>query len=679
MDHSASTPHEPLDGPTDSLIKPGWDSHDSTHTDSTSESEHGHDKSQYPIAPWDICWHDKPATAVSLFLIGLSCAIGQHVFYSMKDGTLATQQEWTIRVGTGLAYLLGFSMAALVGISRDQWVWRTLRTRFFPLESIDALFGVTSNVFCFLDLTMVWNAKVSTMLAALKWLFPLVTIFTPSTISVILTPFDTEFDCQVPALSFPGPRNSTDLGSTVTTQGHDLTYSGADHSGDDGGEYGDNGDASGVPTLRNMRRANAFANQRLYVADIYDPAAYTNQNVSINNYEITIDAESKDCYVNAEVLRYFIMSAYSSEVIFPPDITRDHLISEECSVNCTYSYDFVGPSINCTEFESIPKSLSDIYQGISDQNIILFGAGQGSDLNSTGLDSTYTADDRLYSPERLWAFYSSANDSCLPRESRSLHAYTCEFGPARYWINQSISDRFLQPHIKVDPIDNSTFSLDERATCVLLQALREILGGYLVITYDPPLYKKTESKNYTITVPIASNRTNIRSTNLMDKSGLNVVDPLGDSIEKMVHKMVVSLIADDGLNLAKKVSTRCRATKMQNTYVYKPLILILVNTTAMFFSALVAVLGALALVQNGVASDTSFSTFLRTTRNPTLDRALRGGSLGGSSFRKKFSGLKLKYGELSVKGKGVYGDGVRHVGMGVEGEVSTMQKGRNYY
>ncbi|RPB06851.1 hypothetical protein P167DRAFT_465672, partial [Morchella conica CCBAS932] len=110
-----------------------------------------------------------PRTALSLFLIGLGCAIGQHVFYSMKDGTLAEHQAWTIRIGTGLAYLLGFSMAALVGISRDQWVWRTLRTRFFPLKSIDALFGVTSNVTCFLDFNMVRHAKVSTALAALKW------------------------------------------------------------------------------------------------------------------------------------------------------------------------------------------------------------------------------------------------------------------------------------------------------------------------------------------------------------------------------------------------------------------------------------------------------------------------------------------------------------------------------
>lgn len=139
------------------------------------------------------------------------------------------------------------------------------------------------------------------------------------------------------------------------------------------------------------------------------------------------------------------------------------------------------------------------------------------------------------------------------------------------------------------------------------------------------------------------------------------------------------MIADEGLKLVEKTNTTCKTTRLQNTYVYKPFVLVLVNTTAMFFSALVAVLGALALVQNGVASDSSFSTFLRTTRNPTLDRKLRGGSLGGSSFRKRFGHIELKYGELPAKKKGAYGDRVRHVGMGIKGEVNTMQKGRDYY
>ncbi|KAI5847656.1 hypothetical protein DFP73DRAFT_474573 [Morchella snyderi] len=598
MADNASTPHEPLDGPTVSLIEPGWDSHDSTYTDTPPESGYGHDKPQYATAPWDICWHDRPVTALSLFLIGLICAIGQHVFYSMKDGTLAERQEWTLRIGTALAYLLGFSMAALVGISRDQWVWRTLRTRFFPLESIDALFGVTTNVFCFLDFNMVCNAKVSTMLAALKWLFPLVTIFTPSTISVVLRPVDSEFPCNVPTLLFPGPDNGSSEVSTATAQGHDLIY---------------------------------------------------------GNYT----------------------------VIFPPENPGHQLVSKECSVNCSYTYSFIGPSVNCTEFEVFPEIFSKIYEGISDKNIILFGAGQGSDLNTTDIDvnpaNNTAADDMLYSSERLWAFHSSANDSCLPRDERSLHAYTCEFGPAQYWINQSISDRPQQPHIKVGPIDKEGVGLHGKATCALLQALREILGGYLIVTYSAPLFNQTQEKNYTVTVPIASNRTNIRSTNLTDETGLNVRNPLGDHIATMAHKMIVSLIADVDLGIAGKVETTCYRTKMQNTYLYKPFVLILVNTLAMFFSALVAVLGALALVENGVASDTSFSTFLRTTRNPTLDRELRGGCLGGSSFRKEFTGLKLKYGELSVTGEETREDGARHVGMGVEGEVSTMKKGRSYY
>lgn len=606
-------------------------------------------------------------TALSLFLVGLSCAIGQHVFYSMKHGTLAERQEWTIRIGTGLAYLLGFSMAALVGISRDQWVWRTLRTRFFPLRSIDALFGVTTNVFCFLDFTMVWHAKVSTLLAALKWLFPLVTIFTPSTISVVSMPFPSQFPCEVPTLSFfPTIQTSSNPATVHREGGHDL-------------DYGRKPNDTGVNTNLGRRAT------RITSTPDFDYGAYADRTVFIGSQSVQIDTEVKsdDCYTSPEVLRYFRMSAYSGEVISPQLLDSNYVISEECSVNCTYSYRFVGPSISCTELKTIPPVLYNMYRNISEKNIVLFGAGQGSDLISRGRNASVASEDEeaLYSHDRLWVFHSSANDTLQPRMDRSLHGYTCDFGHAQYSIAQNISDRFLQPVMTVDRIekDNGPIGFHETAQCVLRQALREILGGYWITTYYNPLFVEQQLKNYTVTVPLASNRTNIRSTSLVDESGLGVRDSIGKAIEEMAYKMVVSLIADEGLKLVEKTNTTCKTTRLQNTYVYKPFVLVLVNTTAMFFSALVAVLGALALVQNGVASDSSFSTFLRTTRNPTLDRKLRGGSLGGSSFRKRFGHIELKYGELPAKKKGAYGDRVRHVGMGIKGEVNTMQKGRDYY
>lgn len=124
---------------------------------------------------------------VALFILGAGCAVSHHTYYSQLDGSIAggaDQQQWVIQIGAGLAFLSSAALASVIGISRTQWVWVTLRRRFITLAGVDALFGVTSDPLYFMNHDMLRRAKLATLMAVIMWIFPFTAILTPGTISV---------------------------------------------------------------------------------------------------------------------------------------------------------------------------------------------------------------------------------------------------------------------------------------------------------------------------------------------------------------------------------------------------------------------------------------------------------------------------------------------------------------
>ena len=104
-------------------------------------------KSDIPMVRWGVHWR-APMLMVLLFIAGIAFAVGHHIFYHSLDGTLVTstsQQEWTIRIGTGLAFLVKAALAAAVGVAFTQYLWTVARTEAMAVGSIDAMFSMTKN------------------------------------------------------------------------------------------------------------------------------------------------------------------------------------------------------------------------------------------------------------------------------------------------------------------------------------------------------------------------------------------------------------------------------------------------------------------------------------------------------------------------------------------------------
>lgn len=105
-----------------------------------------------------------------------------------------------------------------------------------------------------------------------------------------------------------------------------------------------------------------------------------------------------------------------------------------------------------------------------------------------------------------------------------------------------------------------------------------------------------------------------------------------------------------------------------NRYQYAADDLWLAYGISAFFTAVSVALGLWALYDNGVSHNMSFSSFMATTRNPTLDKIVAQESLGAEPMSDQILGSKLRFGVLQSHGA------VAHMGFGLSDEVTPLQR-----
>ena len=127
-------------------------------------SSSNHSKHIDPIAP---------IIMIASLILGVGFALGHHFFYNSRDSTSVgntTQQEWYIRVGTYLAYLVTFTLGVAIATAYTQQFWYSLRSRSVTVEEVDSLFAFLVNVTPFLDIRLWRGNFILVFMAAIKWL-----------------------------------------------------------------------------------------------------------------------------------------------------------------------------------------------------------------------------------------------------------------------------------------------------------------------------------------------------------------------------------------------------------------------------------------------------------------------------------------------------------------------------
>ncbi|KAL0635166.1 hypothetical protein Q9L58_005891 [Maublancomyces gigas] len=540
---------------------------------------------------WGIHWYT-PVSIFLLLLAGTATAIAHHLFYRYLDNSLVggeVKQRWSLWIGSGLSFLTKVMLTAALGIARTQWVWMTLRSEWFTLDGIDALFGIVSDPALFLNWRMIKKAKVATIMAIGMWMFPLAAILTPGTISVHTVPLTHTVACSVPSLLFGFDRNST---ATIPAWS----------------ELARNVTVVGFLTLENMMILTS---------------------------------------ITPLVRRSMSLPAYSGIIANLRELPRADLPSPTtvgalCGANCTYTVEFLGPTIICKEFTDWSNSRWD--------NSIEFMAGSFYMGDSTSLSSDYGT--ILVGIE-------------LPDRKRYPSVYVgCQSGSAHYTVKHVIEERnFLQPSISkveiappiVFPFHTSAESVQYYPHTALLTLLYEIVNGEMTTGSMP----NSPSANSVL-------------------SDVIYTDPskIGAAIETMAHTMVVSLIAagvpmeGDGnvLDVAAIQETNCTISENITLYVYSSGTLLIVYGLAVSSALVTSVAGFIALRHNGMASNRSVSTFIRTTRNRTLDDCIVGADcLGGDVMSSELAKVKLQFGALKARGTAPFA-------LGVKGEIGPIKR-----
>lgn len=598
-----------------------------------------------PIDSWGVHWFT-PASMIVLLFLGFGGALGHHLYYSTLDrqhaGT-AAQQQWVTRIGTALAFLTQATLATAVLISRNQRVWVSLRSKFLSLYAIDALFSVTDNFFHFTNGEMIVRAKLATMMALVRWIIPIAAIFTPGTISVMSTVEFNTSSCIAPTLKFPYEQ-------------------------------------SNMSQLVNSSTNTAALGE---------------------NWRVIYKSPS------ALAKKIFTLSAYSGEIAAGVPGAEGTTLGQDCDANCTFAVAFDGPTLECTE--EIPwdsgrapwhhdlSFLPDDDEGYGFKYVMKttgteFASMMGFSPENATANSTTSVNDVLWVGHRIQL---SDNTNLTAEEMVEPHVYSCQNSVGRYKVSAQIRDNRIVTSIdSVDilygvPHEYPSVMNTESYTpnWAIMEVLSSILGGNTTIAPNGP------SGSYS---QLSTEGTSVGSTPLtmvVNQTELRTVPQLGAAVEKMVHGMVASLLADRSLSYAATMNSTCSSSRAYNIYHYNAHTLIIVYAITVVLALYMVVLGAASLVQNGIAHDTNFSNFVASTRNERLDRLFKGACLGKNPLGKELGETKLMFGEqqepllMAAAGGGGGAVGgthqklepaVGHAAFGTEGGVTRLKKGGRY-
>ena len=109
---------------------------------------------------------------LTCLLVGIGFGLGHHEYYKSFDNQSVKsnyQQQWAVRIGTGLAFLTKTAFTAVVAFAFAQYLWVVARRKALTLQSLDAVFTLLSNPASFVDLGVLASAKLLAILALVSW------------------------------------------------------------------------------------------------------------------------------------------------------------------------------------------------------------------------------------------------------------------------------------------------------------------------------------------------------------------------------------------------------------------------------------------------------------------------------------------------------------------------------
>ncbi|KAJ3524816.1 hypothetical protein NM208_g11904 [Fusarium decemcellulare] len=527
----------------------------------------------------------QPTLMVGLWLLGIAFSVSHHSYYADLDGHVANDQDWVIRVGTGLAFLVKTCFASSLVIAMKQLVWTRVRDISTSVKGIDALFAITSDPMSIFVADVWAKLAAAGVLAILLWSMPLAAVVAPASISVTTaSPLSTQL-CEVPVLNFD--------------KKYDWKYQ--------------------SPQLA-LAKFNASR---------YMQPKYPNDNADAWKGHLPREIGYAGPTPVAEKLlrRVFIGSE-----ILP--------FAQVCGPNCTYITTVPGVGYQCSSLDW--KSNRAGFVNASDlfsPRAYLYKAPPMLDRELIGF---------VVQQETINNEYKTSLEyfSCVPH--KLLYKINVTYTNNIRQLDV-VQEEILEPIPWPVFIRNQTLSATYAETNFwAYQALADVLAQNLRRGIWLPMYGETTSSTLLSYASLVDQQTTDKNPNATVFAELFYPKlNFRNRVSELVRNLSISLLAEPNLHIYDKATVECQITTYTNVWTYNPGALWPAYAAALWVCTVGVVIGALSLYRNGCNGEMSFSRVLCTTRNRALDEATAGARFGDQPLPKDLAKLQLQFGELA--------------------------------
>ncbi|KAH8892986.1 hypothetical protein GQ53DRAFT_822484 [Thozetella sp. PMI_491] len=578
-----------------------------------------------------------PVLLLLFTISGVALALGHHLFYRSLDGTEATStgQQWAVRLGTIFALLITSLFKAATAIALAQITWTTLRQRPFSLAVIDKIFSITSTPTALWSWELLRGAKLIVLLGIVTWCLPLAAFTPPATLFVVLEEQTFQNDRPVPILDWENPA----WGQGNATIGGSLIPDGVTPSS----------------LIRRIAIQSALAREILplpapatnssYALQFFGPTlqcneANSSQQPAFNNY--TRNLASRGTYVIPELLNLGING--TNPIYFE-------------LVYSGLSAPFYDPSRPFDEeLVQFPLPLAEIlapqiWIQTSNRSIVCVLVNASFDIGfdfSSG-HQTITHRQPVQVLNEITFRMNCSGLTCMQIScfaglflawSDILEGNVTLGATTDGWVFSEVSsDMLLTGLTACDEIENNGWNIPPYVNLLVFQ------DGI-----QPQFLKNLANNIFQRETQDCRNRT------------------IDRGIEDLASNITISMLSSSNLTTS-TLLTPVQFREMRNVYRYNSTDLLASYMTAVTVTLLTVSVGLYALSANGASHSNSFSTILRTTRNPDLDELSKGQNLGAAPLDQDMKKCKLRFGVIAVD---TNQDASRQIAFGLEQKVSNI-------
>ncbi|KAL9618935.1 MAG: hypothetical protein Q9160_006399 [Pyrenula sp. 1 TL-2023] len=597
---------------------------------------------------------------LGFFIAGTALAIGHHFFYHNLNGTTVPAnvdenwdlsfQQWKLRIGTGLAFLVKVCFTISVETAYTQLVWAHVRARNRSSSSLDALFAGTTDPSVYFNIEYLTRSRFVSLVASICWLLPLVVTITPATLNVVAPQNVTTAWAKVPIVALNRNESASIDAQWRQVSGNDVS-----------------------PALYRIISTTATAG-RILPMDLMFP--YSTYNVSLQLPSLR--CKIADVWTNLALDRAYEYTGrmtwrYTQESY--TETFRQEL-GREFEGTCVPLYVAFTPLSRwfvkaiSSESEGLGQNQTDPWLDFV-QNCLL------GDSPGCALGPLTIASDALYQP--LWLGLLDQRLVCSLQKTVFNITMTSD-GSVQNVVGMPSFER-------LGSYDEYDITNSEQLICSsFCRTLVTILRGIIAQCPGAPPAPPSASNMFSNTAILSTEMSSVVSEAISNFSPYVDLAPaqenstnktLGEMVEELSRNLSVSLFNDRRFwgNESEWPLANVSTVRPVNRYRYTYQYLIMTYIFGFVFSFFGVILGLLALRNNRSSYTTSFSSIMTATRNADLDRLVPADNAQiDVNKTKALKTTKLRFGKLNDCAARPDGSHTTRVGFGLPDEVVPLGK-----